>query len=153
MKESFNYWSKREKTTNSLLPGSTITGSTSGENDQNLGNFINRKLSSADSYGSLASSYLPQTRTSSLLKSHQDELFSNRKSFAGSRTSRYVFVCIKVHSIIEFQVKNLDINRTLLTKMDLSLFFFYYATKQFATKNVNTNWFVPFASYPWTWLF
>ena len=83
---------KGEKKPNFLLPGSTITGSTSGENDQNLGNFINRKLSSADSYGSLASSYLPQTRTSSLLKSHQDELFSNRKSFAGTRTSRYVFV-------------------------------------------------------------
>ena len=90
----------------SFVLGSTITGSTSGENDQNLGNFSNRKLSSADSYGSLASSYLPQTRTSSLLKSHQDELFSNRKSFAGTRTSRYVFVWIKVHSIFELQVKN-----------------------------------------------
>ena len=90
----------------SFVLGSTITGSTSGENDQNLGNFSNRKLSSADSYGSLASSYLPQTRTSSLLKSHQDELFSNRKSFAGTRTSRYVFIWIKVHSIFEFQVKN-----------------------------------------------
>ena len=79
-----------------------------GENDQNLGNFSNRKLSSADSYGSLASSYLPQTRTSSLLKSHQDELFSNRKSFAGTRTSRYVFIWIKVHSLFEFQINNLD---------------------------------------------
>ena len=97
---------KGEKKPNFLLPGSTITGSTSGENDQNLGNFINRKLSSADSYGSLASSYLPQTRTSSLLKTHQDELFSNRKSFAGTRTSRYVIIWIKVHSIFEFQNKN-----------------------------------------------
>ena len=67
-------------------PGSTLTGSISGENDQN---FNNRKLSSADSYGSLASSYLPQTRTSSILKSHQDELFSNRRSLVGTRTSRY----------------------------------------------------------------
>ena len=90
----------------SFVLGSTITGSTSGENDQNLGNFSNRKLSSADSYGSLASSYLPQTRTSSLLKSHQDELFSNRKSFAGTRTSRYVLIWIKVHSMFGLQVKN-----------------------------------------------
>ena len=57
-------------------PGSTLTGSTT-ENDQNVGN---RKLSSADSYGSLASSYLPQTtRTSSILRPHQDELFLNRR--------------------------------------------------------------------------
>lgn len=62
-------------------PGSTLTGST--ENDQNLGN---RKLSSADSYGSLASSYLPQTtRTSSILRPHQDELFSSRRSMLGRK--------------------------------------------------------------------
>ena len=42
-------------------PGSTVTGST--ENDRNLSN---RRLNSADSYGSLASTYLPQR--SSIIK-------------------------------------------------------------------------------------
>ena len=74
------------KETQNSPPGSTLTGSTA-ENDRNLGNI--RKLSSADSYGSLASSYLPQTRTSSILKFHQDELFSSKRSMlTQNQTSR-----------------------------------------------------------------
>ena len=48
--------SNKESSPPGSPPGSTLTGST--ENDQNL---VNRKLlSSADSYNSLASSYLPR---------------------------------------------------------------------------------------------